>query len=634
MRSHRTFLIATGFALAMASTAFGAATSSAGRVTKLELRPGKESATLLLTHSGEAKFRLFKSEKRGSVILEGENLFLPAALTKLTDASASGGPVLQMTPYNSSHSGKSMAKLVIQLRGEADVTGSEGPGRFSIKITRKKDSLAQTMKGLKLSAKAEDEVTARQAAAEKSEDIATRLIEVLNAPQEEKRYFGSRVTFEAKDADIPDIFRLVGESSDLNIIWDNDVEGSKTSLAVKDLPWDQLLDIVIQQRNFKAIVMGNVVRIMTINTFNTQAKAKKEEITLSDELEPVVMAVVPLSFAQAETMKKMIDELLQSKTTSGTTATGAAASANVTPSSATEAALTQDFKRGVIEVDTRTNSLVLTNTKDAIERIRRLVRELDVAVPQILIDSKIIIATENFTRALGIRFQGKLLSESGASGAAVAVGSGAESNVGGGSGASDQTSTLAVAGSLGGGTIGIGLGSTSTQNISAALQLSELNSTSRTIASPRVIVNNNKRAEISDGVTISSRSVNSQGVVDNNVKAELKLSLTPQVTSRGSVQLKDLTIEKGVPVSFGSGDIQVDTKKLTTEVLVDSGSTLVLGGVFQVAAEELENGMPFLKDLPFIGWMFRTKRSSNGKSELMVFITPQILDPESSSMSL
>ena len=645
MTKHRMYPVAAlaALGLAISFAALGAA-ATAGKVTRLELRPEKERATLVLTHTGTAKFRLFKSAKRGTVILEAENVSLPPALTKLSDASSVGGPVLQMAPYNSAHGNKPMAKLVLQLRGEADVTGSEGPGRFTVQIVRKKDqaagALAAALRGLeKSSSVARDEVAARAAANAKSGDVAKRLIEVLNSPQEEKKYFGSRVTFEAKDADVPDIFRLVGESSELNIIWDPDVEGAKTSLAVKDLPWDQLLDIVIQQKGYKAVVMGNVVRIMTIETFNKQAKARKEEISISDELEPVVMAVVPLSFAEAKDMKTMIDALVQQKKGTGPSATGPGGGgpSGGGPSGGSSLgsdSLGQDFVRGKIEVDARTNSLIITNTKDAIDRIRRLVRELDVAVPQILIDAKIVIATDAFSKSIGVRWQGNLLTESGSAGPAAVYGDGTEVAVGGGSNAIDAAAGMTLSGSTGAGGLLFGFGSKGDKNITAALALSELNRTSKTVASPRVIVNNNTKAEISDGTSISSTSTNQTGTTTNNVSAELKLTLTPQVTSRGSVQLKGLQIERGVPVSAGNGTITTDKKKLSTEVLVDSGSTLVLGGVYQQDRVEQQAGLPLLKDLPFVGWFFRENQDSNTKSELMVFITPQIVDPEGTSQSL
>lgn len=628
MKQHRTLLGALTAALIFGSSPALAATGE-GNVVKMELKPEKEQATLVLSHTGSAKFRLFKSAKRASVILEAENLVLPPMLTKLVDVSAAGGPVLQMTPYNSTHGERPMAKLILQLRGDADVSGSEGPNRFVVKITRKPGGLAAALRSLEKGSTATDEVSAKQAANAKSEEVAKRLIEVLNAPQEDKKYFGSKVTFEAKDAEVPDIFRLVGESSELNIIWDPDVEGAKTSLAVKDLPWDQLLDIVIQQKGYKAVVMGNVVRIMTIATFNAQAKARKEEISISDELEPVVMAVVPLSFAEAKDMKTMIDQLIQQKTSTGAGATSVSGGGGGGGggSDGGDAKIGQDFKRGKIEVDSRTNSLVITNTKDAIERIRRLVRELDVAVPQILIDSKIVVASEDFERTINVRWQNKF-NQAGDPALLNGFG-GAETNTTDNIGTNFAVNS--VANSVG---IGFLFGNKGGDvKLAAALNLSETNNTSKTIASPRVIVNNNTKAEISDGTSITKSTVQGNTSGTTTVSAELKLSLTPQVTSRGSVQLKALTVERGLPKITGD-DIQVDKKRVATEVLVDSGATLVLGGVFQMDRTVTTGGIPFLKDLPFIGWFFRQEGNTDNKSELMVFITPQIIDPEGTSQSL
>src|SRR5690606_27170212 len=151
----------------------------------------------------------------------------------------------------------------------------------------------------------------------------------------------------------------------------------------KDLPWDQLLDIVIQQKNFKAVVMGNVVRIMSLEVFNAQAKARKEELLLSDELEPVIMAVIPLSFSEASDMKTMITELIQEKAAvnplnQGPITVNTTAPVSGNPLDPLERTLTQDFKRGRIEIDKRTNSLIVTNTKESIERMRRLIKELDI----------------------------------------------------------------------------------------------------------------------------------------------------------------------------------------------------------------------------------------------------------------
>jgi type IV pilus assembly protein PilQ len=156
------------------------------------------------------------------------------------------------------------------------------------------------------------------------------------------------------------------------------------------------------------------------------------------------------------------------------------------------------------------------------------------------------------------------------------------------------------------------------------------------VASPRVIVNNNKPATITDGQEViiippSGALTNSQ---PQKVTPQLSLKVTPQVTSAGSVQLKDLTITKDDLGTVTAGQVSTVNKTLTTDVLVDSGATLVLGGVYQLAQSQSENGVPVLKDLPFLGQLFRSNSKSDTKEELMVFITPQIIDPQATSQSL
>ncbi len=251
-----------------------------------------------------------------------------------------------------------------------------------------------------------------------------------------------------------------------------------------------------------------------------------------------------------------------------------------------------------------------------------------------LIDAKIVIASENFSRQIGIRWQQHITGEANSSGQAAAFGADTAEVIGGGSGARDNTSEFEITGNPGAGAIGFGFGAGALHQVRMALDLAEINGISKTVASPRIIVNNNKSATITDGQTITQLVGGDGGAGRNEVPAKLSLSLTPQVTSRGSVQLKQIKITKDAPISNDTLTTKTDNKSLETEVLVDSGATLVLGGIYQMTELESEGGIPVLKDLPFIGQLFRTNTNQTAKSELMVFITPQIIDPEASSQSL
>jgi type IV pilus assembly protein PilQ len=277
----------------------------------------------------------------------------------------------------------------------------------------------------------------------------------------------------------------------------------------------------------------------------------------------------------------------------------------------------QDFKRGQIETDERSNSIIVTNTRETIERIRRLVKELDVALPQVLIDSKIVIANEDFSRNVGVNWGGQMQG-TGQSGAGFVSNAAAIPNLAGFSVVGPQSAN-GLAGAF-------SFGTSATKNLNLTLQLAEINKWSKTLSSPRVIVNNKKTATVNDGenrVILTQGGVGQAGDV-RNIEANLKLTVTPQVTSSGSVLL-DVKVDKTAFLS-ASNDNKT-TKSLETNVLVDSGSTLVLGGVYQYSKSLEDNGVPLLKDLPFVGQLFRTNSNAESKSELMIFISPQILDP-------
>jgi type IV pilus assembly protein PilQ len=625
--------------------------ASGGEVRNLEFTPGRDKATFTIFFQGKSAFRVFQSEKQGSVVIEGDNLALPARLTKLIDSAGIDGPVVQITPYAAGDAKRPVSKFVMQLKQEVELTSNDVPGKYTIELKAKKAAKGNAGKGKIIPTLAKggwsetDAIKNRKSAADKGEEVAKRLIEVLSAAPEDKVYFGSRVTFEGSQVDVHDIFRLIGDASELNIMTDTDVK-YKADFSVSQIPWDQLLDIVLDQAQLKAKAVGNVIRIISADRYAKEQEAKLREIDIADENEPVVVAIVPLSFATAETVKTMLETLLVKRDVNydskqndakdpaayvlNNPSNGAAQSGQTITTVAGMAKkikLAQDFARGKIEVDSRSNSIVVTNTKQAIARIRKLVKELDVALPQILIDAKIIIASETFSRSLGVNWGGR--ATSGGTGRAGVGGSFNGQSVTLGDGANAAAYTVSSGDNAG--TLGFQLGAGRHGNLNAQLNLAEVNGISKTVASPRVIVNNKTTATISDGQVLfisSSPGANATGTLEK-VDATLSLSVTPQVTSVGSVLL-GLTIKKDAPTVV-SGETAIQKKEITTQVMVDSGHTLVLGGVYQNDKSKNESGIPILMNLPFIGSLFRTQSESDARSELMVFITPEIMDVKANS---
>ncbi len=583
-----------------------AISASVAELNKLNFTPGARGASLVLDYRGQAKFRVYQNEAQKNIVLEADNLLLPARLTRKIDASKSTGPVMHLTPYNTGKGQSAKGRIVLQLRNNAQFITTETPGKFVLEI------LGQSVARNDSASRDEVKTTASAATAENVE-VAAKLTQVLNAPPNEKVYFGKSVTFEGTDVDIHDTFRLVGEASGLNIITDSDARG-RVTLSLKDVPWDQLLDIVVQQSQLKALVRGNVVRIVTVAKYNLEQQQTIETKVLEAELEPEVMSVIPLSFATVTEMQPLLNSLLGG---GGTTTTAIALNNPAGGPSASG----QNALGGSIMVDARTNSLIVKNTKEYIDRVRRLVQELDVPLPQVLIDAKIVIATENFSKSVGVSWGGAA-SSSGSGRAGGLAGFNQDSLTLGA-----ESSTFAISPGVNpvGFAAGFRVGAGQHGNLNASLSLAELNGASKTVASPRVIVNNKKSATITDGQTIQVSTPGGANVAGGltSVTANMSLSVTPQVTSGGSV-LMVVSLTKDVITSLNP--ITTENKLLSTDVLVESGSTLVLGGVYQIQGSKNETGIPLLKDLPFLGQLFRTNTEANAKSELMVFITPQILD--------
>lgn len=625
--------------LALFTLVASAASNKEGKISKINLLPSKDSAVLILNYQGSGAFNVVHAGTKPTIVVEVSNLEIPANLTRSINVASSGGPVIEAIPYSANGKNKHAAKIVLQLKEDVLINKTEGDGRFILEMKRKNASLNTAETNIDLPTKPilnsknsykkgawveSDEVKNHTAAPEKSEELAKKLVEVLNSPPENKRYFGSNVTVESSDMSVLDVFRLVGEASGLNIVTDSDVN-AKLNFSLKDVPWDQLLDIAMQQADLKASVTGSVVRVYSATKFNKEQEAKRKEIAAASDLEPTIMAVIPISFAKAGDAKTMLDELLTQDSESYKRRTEFI---NTLPTEARAGMerIDQALVRGKIRVDDRTNSLIVTNTKPTIERIKKLIAELDIPIPQVLIDSKIIIASEKFSKSVGMKWGTKVVT--GGQGLAGVVGSYNNGQV---TLSNSNAAAYSVTGTDKSAQFGFQLGAGPRANINAAIDLSEINGTAKTIASPRVIVNNRTAASISDGqsVQLITPGTNNGPATSQLISAKLQLDVTPQVTNAGSVLLT-VNLTKDQPEGSGSG-LTINTKSIKSEVLVDSGSTLVLGGVYQLVKTNDSNGIPLLKDLPFLGQLFRTDSEGLTKSELMVFITPQILYPKTNS---
>ncbi|MDT8319253.1 MAG: type IV pilus secretin PilQ [Xanthomonadales bacterium] len=434
---------------------------------------------------------------------------------------------------------------------------------------------------------------------------------------EEKTYEGTKVTFNFQDIPVRSVLQLIADVSNLNIVVADSVGGNLT-LRLTNVPWDQALDIIMDARNLDMRKNGNVIWIGP-----TAEIAAREQQLLQAQmdrriLEPLQTVLIPISYAKAEDLMLLIQE-----------------STNTVD---TEYGLLS--QRGSVTIDERTNTLLVTDTADKILEIRALVTELDFAVRQVQIESRIVIANSDFAHEIGVRFgltylhEGSNVGVIGADGAAVdtinprinprddglldipAFPNRYQVNL-------PATNTNAS-------TIGM---SFLTDDLLLDLELSALEAEGQgeVISTPRVVTANQAEAFIQQGVEIPFENSTSSGATAVEFKdAVLELRVTPLITPDNRIQMdlsvKQDTVGEVFQTARGGSVPSIDTRELETKVLVSNGDTVVLGGIFQDERSSQEEKVPWLGDIPGVGALFRRRANSSQKRELLIFVTPSIVE--------
>ncbi|HEU4670158.1 MAG TPA: type IV pilus secretin PilQ [Dyella sp.] len=452
------------------------------------------------------------------------------------------------------------------------------------------------------------------------------------AKGQEPVYTGSRVTFNFQDIPVRSALQLLADISGLNLVASDSVGGSVT-LRLVNVPWDQALDVVLRAKGLDKRRNGNVVWIAP-----QQELAKYEEdlaearIKAEDNAE-LVTDYIPISYGKAADIAK----LLTSGAKQGTGGGGGGANGG-----------SRGFLsvRGSVSYDDRTNTLLINDNPEKIKEIRALVAVLDRPVQQVLIESRIVVATDQFTRELGAKFGIQARSNNTEFQNSATATPNLQGGVGGGNvisiggkDAGDGTASglnvnLPVAGPAGSFGLAI-LGA----NYALDLELSAAQTEGRgeVISSPRVITANQQEAVIRQGqqigyVTYQNSATGAAGSGTATVQfkdAVLELKVTPTITADNRVYLK-INVKKDALAKFidapGSGQVpQIDTRELNTSVLVDNGQTVVLGGIYEITKQNTVTKVPGLGDIPGIGMLFRKTSRQNDKAELLIFVTPRIL---------
>ena len=420
-------------------------------------------------------------------------------------------------------------------------------------------------------------------------------------------YRGDKLSLNFQNVEVRTVLQVIAEFTGMNIITSDTVNGSLT-LRLKDVPWDQALDIILQAKGLDQRKNGNVVWIAPRDELALKEKLELESKQFISELEPLRTETFQLRYHNAEAIQKILAE-----------------------GGSNQRLLS---RRGSAVIDSRSNILFIQDVPSRLEEIRSILAKIDVPTKQVLIEARIVSAGENFSRELGSKFgiQGQNIKNSTKTGVAGTVDKSAElaggTAVGGTDGLNWSFPTTGAAAGLGSGMLGISVLNPS-QGVMVNLELSAMESDGKgkILSSPRIVTGDQQKAMIEAGVQVPYRSVSSNGTNVQFKDAVLSLAVTPRITPDGRV-LMELEIKKDEPdwSRAVAGEPPIDKKLVKTNVLVANGETAILGGVYEQNDKSVITKVPLLGDLPIIGNLFKHTQKLNDRTELVVFITPKVLD--------
>lgn len=404
------------------------------------------------------------------------------------------------------------------------------------------------------------------------------------------RYTGEKIKLDFYETDIKNVFRILRSVSGRNFAIDRDVEGKVTMTLENPVPWDQVLDLVLKMNGLGKKNEGNVIRIATDETLQNEEKilqdliaAKKKSLEQKKSFEPLVTEYIPINYSDAQ----------------------ADISIHIEPM------LTKD--RGTISVDQRTNMIILTDTQEKIDQVLDMIYRLDKVTPQIMIEVKVVEVTKEFARKIGINWNLSNATDvvsTFVDDFAVAVNPASES------------AKLAADFSF------FRLFGSSVTALNAQLEASEEQGDARIVSSPRILTLDNKKAKIKQGLEVGYLERDDSGGATVKFKdVDLLMEVTPHVTPDKRISMTVLVTKNDVVGEFNDVPL-ISTNEAETELLVNDNDTVVIGGVVKTTAKQEKDGLPFLTGIPFLGVLFGQVADADERSELLIFLTPSIVQLE------
>jgi len=601
--------------------------SDAVRITDVRFEHATDEDRVVVQLGENARYRqLPAAEGRASLVIESARL--PEELVRTLDVSGFGGRVSAVSSYPSATDPKAVVieaeraagvDSSVERRGTTLVWSFFKPGeRTSAQSGVARDGgIARRTRTVSVEDRPElpqvfEGFSPQQTPAERR--AAGEAAGFVGAPLAQQRNFtGRRIDLDLKDADIHNVLRLLSDVGQVNVVTADNVTGTVT-IRMRNVPWDQALDVVLQSKGLGMIRAGNMIRVAPLSDLEKEREMQLARRAQEVKLAPVETRLIPVSYADAAEIMERARPMLS--------------------------------ERGTLAVDARTNVLIARDIAGNLNQIEELIRSLDTQTPQVLVEARIVEATSRYLRDVGIQWGGDATFSAATGNPTGLAFPNSVGVVGGASDGDTPTAGLspfantvqnpnfavnlpAAVGTGQGGALGLAFGSVdNTVNLAVRLSAAEASGLLRILSSPRILTLDNHEARIAQGTLIPFSQVSAQGVQTTFQEAKLQLLVQPHVTADGSVSMH-VKINRDEPdfnQTSARGDPTILKREAETELLVMDGHTAVIGGIFTRNTGRNLDQVPFFGDIPLLGLLFQRRRSSDQRSELVIFLTPRIVN--------
>lgn len=546
-------------------------------IKNIRYKANDNGGTVVIDADGPLTYNTRLNPDTNQFVIEIPEANLPAKLKRPFNTKDMSGSIGSIDAYQ--NKGSKLARIVVQLRSGANEPVVQAEGNSLLVVS---NGMTGTM-----TSSGEDSIPVEDAnQTAQTQILSSQSLEEYLA--DNTQFFGRKISIETSEMDIKEVFKLISEESGINMVVSDDIKGT-ISLKLREVPWDQAMVVIMKSKKLGYTRNGSVLRVAPLSDIRLEEDEAMKLMTAKKALTPLKVRMLPVSYAKIEDIVNQVKPFLS--------------------------------ERGKVVGDVRTSALVISDVDDNMERVIKLVQGIDVPPPQVLIEGKVIEATDTFSRSIGVNWS--------ASGRSVRLGNASNMRP-----IRSQTS-INVTPSLGKSAMGIGfqLGSLDILgDLSARLALYEQESLVKVLSSPRIVTLHNEPAEINQTteIPIITSNVVSGGGTSQSVSFKpirLKLNVTPQITNDAAVIMAvDVMREfAGVEAEGTTGARAINSRAAKTKVLVKNGQTAVIGGIYQSDMAQGETRVPGLGSIPIFGWLFKSKTSDNTKNELLIFLTPRII---------